>query len=109
MTTEATLLRHLQAIPQGADEIMKDYVEDSVLFTPDGPLHGLEAIKNFYAGFIKNSPPDLISSIKVTRQDIKEEVAYIIWEAAPYIRLASDTFFIKDGKIHAQSFAMFQP
>jgi hypothetical protein len=34
-------------------------------------------------------------------------VAYIAWEAKPWVTLATDTFFVKDGKIAVQTFTSF--
>ena len=42
MSTEATLDHHLQALNEGVDAIPSDYTEQSVFFTPEGPLRGLE-------------------------------------------------------------------
>jgi hypothetical protein len=47
--------------------------------------------------------------MKLLRQDIHGDLAYILWNAEPYIALASDTFVVRDGKIRAQSFAAFAP
>lgn len=105
MSTQDTLAHHLQAIPQGVDEIMSDYVEDSVLFTPDGPLRGLDAIRAFFTGFLSSSPPELIQALTLLRQEIDGEYAYILWKAEPFIPLATDTFVIRGGKIRMQSFA----
>jgi ketosteroid isomerase-like protein len=109
MSTEATLSHHLQAFGEGIDAIMRDYTESSVLFTPDGPLAGLSAIREFFDGFLRNSPPELLRAMTVVRQDIKGDVAYIIWKAEPFIPLATDTFVIRDGRIAAQSFAVLAP
>jgi len=106
MSTEMTLVHHLQAISQGVEAIMSDYTEDSVLFTPNGPLRGLDAVRDFFDSFIRNSPAGLLEALRVERQDIDGEVAYIIWKAEPYIKMATDTFVIRNGKIKAQTFAM---
>jgi hypothetical protein len=106
MSTEATLTHHLQAVGEGIDAIIRDYTPESVLFTPDGPLQGVEAIRAFFDGFLRTSPPELLRAITLVRRDIQGDVAYIIWKAEPYIPLASDTFVVRDGKIVAQSFAM---
>lgn len=57
MSTKATLLHHLQAIGEGIDSVMHDYREDSVLFTQQGPLIGLAAIRGFFEQFINGAPP----------------------------------------------------
>ena len=109
MSTESTLSHHLQAIGEGIDAIMGDYTDSSVLFTPQGPLTGLEPIRAFFDGFLRTSPPELLRAMMVTRQDIRGEIAYILWKADPFIPLATDTFVIRDGKIVVQSFAVLAP
>ena len=94
MSTEATLARHLQAFAGSVDTIMSDYAESSVLFTPDGPLMGLDQIRGFFEAFKANSPPELIPALTLLRQDIRGEIAYITWKADPFIPLATDTFDI---------------
>ena len=109
MSTEVILTHHLQAFAEGIDAIMHDYVPESVLFTPDGQLHGLEPIRAFFDGFLRSSPPELLRAMTLVRQDVHADVAYIIWKAEPYIPLATDTFVVRDGKIRAQSFAVLAP
>ena len=106
MSTESTLNHHLQAFGEGVDAIMQDYTAESVLFTPDGALQGLEPIRAFFAGFLNTSPPELLQAMALVRQDVSGDVAYIIWKAEPFILLATDTFVVRDGKIVAQSFAV---
>jgi ketosteroid isomerase-like protein len=109
MSTEATVTRHLQAIPQGIDALLADYTEASVFYTPDGPLHGLAAIRGFFEGFLASSPPELVQAFTVTRLDVHGETAYLLWKAEPFIPLATDTFLVRDGKILVQSFAVLAP
>ena len=109
MSTEATLTRHLQAIAQGVDAIMQDYTDASVLFTADGPLHGLGPIRGFFEAFLASAPPGLLEAFTVVRLDAHGESAYLLWKAEPFIPLATDTFLVRDGKILAQSFAMLAP
>lgn len=106
MSTQATLAHHLQAFTEGVDSILSDYTEDSVLFTPEGPVQGLQGIRSVFEGFLASSPPELIQALRVTRQDVVGEVAYILWNAPPFIPSATDTFLIRDGKILVQSFAV---
>lgn len=107
MSTEATLAHHLQSISEGVEAIMSDYTEQSILFTPGGPLRGLQAIRSFFENFLNSSPPELLEAITLVRQDIDGEIAYIIWKAEPYIAYATDTFVIRNGKILTQTFAAY--
>lgn len=104
MSTEATLKHHLQAFTKGLDAILSDYTEESVLFTPDGPVRGLDGLRAFFGGFLSNSPPELIEALTLIRQDVDGEVAYIIWKAEPYVTKATDTFVVRNGKIMVQTF-----
>lgn len=88
---------------------MVDYTNESVLFTPDGPLKGRESIRGFFETFMRDSPPELLRATALVRQDVHGDVAYILWKAEPFIPLATDTFVIRDGKILAQSFAVMSP
>ena len=109
MSTADTLKHHLQAFAEGTDSIMLDYTDASVLFTPDGPVNGLESIRAFFDGFLHNSPPELLRAMTVTRLDVSGDVAYMHWKAEPFIPFATDTFLIRDGKILAQSYALLAP
>ena len=105
MSTAETLGHHLQAFTVGVDEIMKDYTDSSVVFTPDGPLRGRAAIQAFFEDFLTNSPPALLQAMTLVRQDLEGEMAYIVWKAEPFIPMATDTFVIRDGKIVVQTYA----
>ena len=109
MSTESTLGHHLNAFGDGIDAIMGDYTDGSVLFTPDGPLTGLEPIRGFFDGFLRTSPPELLQAMTLIRQDVRGDVAYVLWKAEPFIPLATDTFVIRDGKIVVQTFAVLAP
>jgi hypothetical protein len=109
MSTAATLEHHLRAFNEGVDSIMLDYTPHSVLFTPEGPLFGLEQIRAFFDQFLGSASPELLAATTLVRQDVRDDVAYIIWKAEPFIPLATDTFVIHDGKIVAQSFAVLAP
>jgi ketosteroid isomerase-like protein len=105
MLTEATLTHHLQAFGEGVNAILSAYAEDSVLFTRNGPVRGLDGLRSFFDGFIRNSPRELLDAMRLIRQDVDGEVAYIIWKAEPYITMATDTFVVRNGKIMVQTFA----
>ena len=109
MSTQTTLDHHIQAFSEGVDSIMGDYTDSSVLFTPDGPLVGLDQLRAFFHGFLTTSPPELLRAMTLVRTDVHGDVAYILWKAEPFIPLATDTFVIRDGKIVSQTFAVFAP
>jgi ketosteroid isomerase-like protein len=104
--TEATLTHHLQAVTEGdMDAILSDYVEESILYTPDGPLRGLNQIRGFFVETLTNAPPGFMENFEMVRQDVEGELAYIVWKSASAVPLGTDTFIVRKGKIVMQTFA----
>jgi ketosteroid isomerase-like protein len=82
--TADTLQHHLAAVMQGdLDAILSDYTDESVLFLPDGTLHGRDAVRNFFTRLFATLPADWSAQFKMIRQDVDGEVAYIFWQAPP--------------------------
>ena len=106
--TEATLAHHLQSLGGGLlEEVLSDYVEDSVIFTANETVKGLAAIRAFFDASIKGTPPDMLKAFTMLRQDVVGETAYILWKAEPFVPLGTDTFVVRDGKIISQTFTTF--
>src|SRR4030095_11181748 len=88
--------------PQG---ILSDYAPGAVLFTPDGPLRGADAITPLFQAMIAEfGKPGATLSMK--QQSIEGDYAYILWTAETadnVYELGTDTFVVRDGKIVAQS------
>jgi ketosteroid isomerase-like protein len=114
MTTQVTdtgqvLNHHLQALGGGKlDDILEDYVEDSVLITPDGTIKGLNGIRAAFEGFLSGLFKPGTYDLTFDARHVKGEVAYIVWHAkcaSADIALGTDTFVVKDGKILVQTFA----
>jgi hypothetical protein len=108
MSTEATLAHHLKSLKDGdLEAIMLDYRDDSVLITPDGPLHGLAEIRKLFSKIVTVMlPPG--SEFELLRQEIAGEVAYTVWRGtSPNFNflLGTDTFIIRDDAIACQTFA----
>ena len=107
-STKEVLDHHLACFGDGdLDGILSDYDPDAVLFTPDGPLKGLDAIKPmFEAMFAEFGKPGATFEMKELAVD--GDHAYIVWtaETADNVHeLGTDTFVVRDGKIIAQSYA----
>ncbi len=106
--TEAVLNHHLESIvAKDVSAIMQDYTEDSVLFTPDGPVAGIGALTTFFENFVPVLTPEILKSFTLARRDVDGELAYILWSAGTAIPLGTDTFVVKDGKIKFQTFAAY--
>ncbi len=106
-STQGVLDHHLKCFSEGnLDGIISDYAVDAVLFMPDGPLKGHEAIKPvFQAMFSEFAKPG--ASFTMNQQSVEGEYAYILWNAETAENLyevATDTFVVGNGKIVAQSF-----
>lgn len=52
------------------DVIMRDNTDAPVLVTPNGQLAGLTAIRGFFSQFIASSPPELLTAITLTHQEL---------------------------------------
>jgi ketosteroid isomerase-like protein len=107
-STKDVLDHHLKCFGEGdLKGILSDYALNAVLFTPDGPLRGADAIRPlFQAMFAEFGKPGASFSMK--QQSVEGDYAYILWiaETADNVyELGTDTFVVRDGKIVAQSFA----
>jgi hypothetical protein len=104
MSTQAVLQNHLRAARVGVDAVMQDFTDESVLITDRATYRGLSAIRRFFSALFAELPSGFFDEMKVNRQEIIGEVAYILWERKPIISQATDTFVVRDGKILFQTF-----
>jgi hypothetical protein len=107
-TTEQVLKHHWDAFQANdLEETMADYVEESVLITPDRTYKGLSEIReNFIVAFTV-FPKDS-TTFQLDKSIVQGDVGYIIWKAeSPKINLSfgTDTFIIRNGKIVRQTYA----
>jgi len=102
--TEAVLRNHLRSATVGVDAVMGDYTEQSVLITHEGTYRGLAEIRRFFTGLFEALPAGFFDTMRMVRQEIIGEVAYILWAREPIISQATDTFVVRDGKILFQTF-----
>ena len=106
--TDAVLDNHLAAAQRGDLEgVLSDFSEDSVLFLPQGPVRGMAGLHEFYKAFLTKPPPGFPKAFELLRRDVDGEIAYIVWKAEPGVKLATDTFLVRDGKIMVQTFAAY--
>jgi ketosteroid isomerase-like protein len=108
--TQATLENHLHAFfNKSIDGVVADYAEDSVLIIQAGPLRGIAEIRKFFVHFIETLPPGFLAAFRMQKQEFVDEMGYIVWDAAPWVQFATDTFVVRDGKIRFQTFAAYPP
>jgi|RhiMethySRZTD1v2_1073278.scaffolds.fasta_scaffold571713_2 ketosteroid isomerase-like protein len=107
--TQAVLDHHLSAFAAGdTDMALDDYTDDSVLFTPDGIVRGREALRSTFASFFSGLFAPGTYDFTMDRIEVAGDVAYITWQAKcaeADVRLGTDTFVVRDGKIAVQTFA----
>ena len=108
--TKATYERHLQAVFKGdIDAILSDYTGESVLYAPDGPIRGIEELREFFIPFMSNKPEGFPESFEKIHEDVEGEIAYLVYKCEPAIPMGMDTFIIRDGRIVLQTFAAYMP
>ena len=104
--TNAVLDNHLAAAQRGdLEAVLADYSEDTVLYLPQGPVRGIAELREFFDSFLTRPPSGFPKAFELIRRDVDGEVAYIVWKAEPGVRLATDTFLVRNRKIMVQTFA----
>jgi len=106
-STNDVLDHHLKAIEQGdVDAVLSDYAPDAVLFREDGVPKGADAIRPVFEKFVAEfQKPD--TTVRTKQRFVEGDYAYMVWTAETadnVYELATDTFFVKQGQIVAQSF-----
>lgn len=105
LSTQAVLEHHLEAFYQGIDAVMDDFTDESVIITSDATYRGLGEIRAFFTALIEGLPAGFDDAVKITRQEVVGEVAFLVWEANPWFPFCTDTFVVRNGKIAYQTFA----
>jgi ketosteroid isomerase-like protein len=106
-STKDVLDHHLKCFGEGdLKGILSDYAPGAVLFTPDGPLRGVDAIRPLFQAMVAEfGKPGSTFSMK--QHFVEGDYAYILWTAETadnVYELGTDTFVVQHGKIVAQSF-----
>ena len=108
ITSETVLQHHLAALGNNdLNELMKDYTEESEVWTPDGAIVGLKAISSFFSYAFTLFPKDK-TKLEIKKMIANDYKVYIVWTAdSPIVNVpfATDSFEIKNGKILWQSTA----
>jgi ketosteroid isomerase-like protein len=106
-STKDVLDHHLKCFDEGDVEgILSDYAPSAVMFTADGSLRGVDAIKPLFQAMVAEfGKPGATFTMK--QQFVEGDYGYILWSAETadnVYELGTDTFVVQDGKIVAQSF-----
>ena len=108
LSTQDVLDHHIKCFFEfDLEGILSDYAPGAVLFTPDGPLKGVDAIRPLFQAMLAEfGKPGLTFTMK--HQSVDGNYAYALWTAETadnVYELGTDTLVVLDGKIAAQSFA----
>jgi hypothetical protein len=106
-STQQVFAHHLQAFAQGLDALVSDYTEQSSIVLQNGTVTGLAGIRQFFENFLNDVRPGFWEAFTIQRQEVCADVAYLVWEARPFVTMATDTLVVRDGKIHVQTFTAF--
>jgi len=107
-STKNVVDHHLKSFGEGDIKgILSDYAPGGILFTPEGPLRGVDAIRPLFQAMLAEfGKPGAAFSLK--QQFVEGDYAYILWTAETadnVYEMATDTFVVREGKIVIQSFA----
>ncbi|MBS0435574.1 MAG: nuclear transport factor 2 family protein [Proteobacteria bacterium] len=108
-STEAIVRRHLQAFveQQGLEAILRDYADDACFLSEGRAYCGKADIRGFFREFLGALPARAIGQFSLRSLLVRGDVAQITWSAGTDLPLGTDTFVVRDGRIVAQTFAMF--
>ena len=106
--TNELLDRHMATFgKQDMAGILADYAPDAVMFTPNGPVRGTEALREgFDQLFAEWGKPGVKFTLK--QRIVEGKSAYIFWDAETADNLyegAMDAFVVENGKIVAHFFS----
>ena len=108
-TTESVLQHHLEAFAtQDMEAILVDYAPSATVVSGDRIAQGHDEIRGFFEWAFGLLPKG--SSFDLDQQFIKDDIAYITWQAeSPSVRapMGSDTFIVRDGLIQTQTVAAY--
>jgi ketosteroid isomerase-like protein len=107
-STKEVIESHLECFGErDLDGILSDYAPGAVLFTPEGPLRGVEAIRELFQAMLAEfGKPG--ASFDLKQLSVEGDHGFILWTAETadnVYELGTDTFAVHDGKIQVQSFA----
>lgn len=99
--TKKVLMHHLTAFGNNdLDEIMKDYTEASEVLTPEGPVKGMDAIRQFFTDYFITIPTGSVFEMK--KLIVSGNAAYIVWSSdspVASIPMGTDSFVLTDDRI----------
>ncbi len=107
--TETVVRKHLQAFVEqkGIAAILSDYDEDARFYSETKIYRGKQEINDFFVQFMDSLPVGAVDRFALKSLQIDGNLAYITWNVGDDIPLGTDTFFVDNGKIVSQTFAIY--
>ena len=107
--TETVVRKHLQAFieQKGVAAILSDYDDDARFYSGTKIYRGKQEINDFFVQFMSALPAGAVERFALKSLQIDGNLAYITWSVGDDIPLGTDTFFVDNGKIVSQTFAMY--
>ena len=107
-STDILLTHHLSSfLHNDLEAVVSDYSDESVLVTATASYTGPAEIRRFFAQLMAQFPTQK-TNFQLDKMVVDRELVFIVWHATtPTLKvpLGTDTFVLKDGKIHRQTFA----
>jgi hypothetical protein len=104
----SVILHHLSSFQDNdLEAVISDYTNESVLITQDATYRGIEEIRGFFLSLVKHFPKQN-SHFELDKLVVHDGLVFIVWHAKTPsldVLLGTDTFIIKNNKIHQQTFA----
>lgn len=109
LATESVVRNHLQAFleQKGIAAILDDYEENARFYSETRVYQGKQEIRDFFADFMASLPEGAVDRFLLKSLRVDGNIAYITWAVGNAIPLGTDTFVVDNGKIVAQTFAMY--
>ena len=107
--TESVVLNHLQSFleQRGIAAIVDDYDEDARFYSEAKIYQGKPEIHGFFTDFLGALPEGAIDHFALRSMRVDGNIAFVTWSVGTDIPLGTDTFVVENGKIAAQTFAMY--
>jgi len=107
--TETVVRNHLQTFleQRGIEAILADYDEGARLYSEATIYQGKPEIHGFFTDFIGSLTEGAVDKFALRSMRVHGNIAYITWSVGSDIPLGTDTFVVENGRIVAQSFAMY--
>jgi hypothetical protein len=110
-STERTIRHHIDAFNvNNFTELIKDYTEQSEIWTINGKIIGLKAISDFFSAAFSLFPKDK-THFQLQQIIVTENKGYVVWNAdTPFVTvpLGTDSFEVRGDKIIWQTTANYK-